>query len=81
MKQVLAIAAFLASILSFAQDKQPETYRFTLQQAISHALEHNYAALNASRDIDIAKQKKWETTSTGLPQINASGSYVKNFLA
>ena len=34
---------------------------------------------NASRDIEAAKQQKWETTSTGLPQISASLDY-QNFL-
>jgi outer membrane protein TolC len=30
---------------------------------------------NAARDIEIAKLQKWETTATGLPQINANITY------
>lgn len=67
----------LASILQ-AQDKK-EAYSFSLQQAIDHALEHNYSVINANRDIASAKQKKWETTAAGLPQINAGVDYQYNF--
>ena len=61
-----------------AQEKK-ETYSFSLQQAIDHALEHNYEAINANRDIESAKQKKWETTAAGLPQINGNVTYLNNF--
>lgn len=67
----------LVSVLH-AQDKK-ETYSFSLQQAINHALEHNYSAINANRDIEAAKKKKWETTAAGLPQLNGSVNYVNNF--
>jgi len=67
----------LAGILQ-AQDKK-ETYAFSLQQAVDHALEHNYSSINASRDIEAAKKKKWETTTIGLPQIDGSVNYVNNF--
>jgi len=55
-----------------------EAYSFSLQQAIAHALEHNYSVINASRDIQAAEQKKWETTATGLPQINGAVDYMNN---
>lgn len=67
----------LVSILQ-AQDKK-ETYSFSLQQAIDHALQHNYSVINADRDIASSKQKKWETTASGLPQISGSASYLHNF--
>ncbi len=68
---------FLAGLLQ-AQD-QKQAYAFTLQEAIDHAVQHNYSAINANRDIEIAKQKKWETTTIGLPQISGSGTYQYNF--
>jgi len=55
-----------------------QSYSFSLEQAISHALANNYTAKNAGRDIEIAKQKKWETTATGLPQISGSVDYTNN---
>lgn len=78
MKNKILITFLLFAGFLQAQEKQ-ETYSFSLQQAIDHALEHNYTAINANRDIDKAKQKKWETTADGLPQINAGLDYQNNF--
>lgn len=66
-------------LLASALQAQEQNYSFSLQEAIDHAIEHNYASLKASKDIDAAKQKKWETTAAGLPQINASIDYQNNF--
>jgi len=53
--------------------------RLSLQQAIEFALENNRNAINAARDIDASEKQKWETTATGLPQLNGSIGY-QNFL-
>ncbi|MEZ4840341.1 MAG: TolC family protein [Flavobacteriaceae bacterium] len=58
---------------------QETTKSFSLDEAIEYALEHNYKVINAKREIEAAKKQKWETTATGLPQINASIEY-QNFL-
>lgn len=78
MKKIFSL---LLLIFAFAAQSQtnPQSYSFSLQQAISHALTNNYQAINASRDIASAKQKKWETTASGLPQINANVNYLNNF--
>lgn len=78
MKKNLLLISLLFVALLQAQEKK-ESYSFSLQQAIDHALQHNYSAVNADRDIAAAKQKKWETTATGLPQINAGLDYQYNF--
>ena len=78
MKQNIIITLLLLVNSVLAQDK-PESYSFSLQQAIEHAIQHNYSAINANRDIEAAKQKKWETTASGLPQINAGVDYQSNF--
>ena len=78
MKQTIIITLLLFASLINAQDNK-EKYSFTLDQAIEHALQNNYKAINASRDIESAQQKKWETTAAGLPQINAGLDYVNNF--
>lgn len=77
MKQKLILTLLFVSLFLNAQDKK-ETYSFTLQQAIDHAIANNYTAINAKRDIDAAKQKKWETTATGLPQITSNLQYLNN---
>jgi outer membrane protein TolC len=77
-KQITLLILLVASILN-AQEK-PQTYSFSLQQAIDHALQNNYSAINAGRDIESSKEKKWETTAMGLPQINAGVNYQNNFV-
>ncbi len=73
------ILTFLLIVSSLQAQDQQQSYSFSLQQAIEHALKNNYSAINANRDIDVAKQKKWETTAAGLPQISGSASYLNNF--
>lgn len=57
-----------------------QKFNFTLEQAIAHALTNNYSTINATRDVEASKEKKWETTAAGLPQINAGVDYVNNFV-
>ncbi|MEO8932927.1 MAG: TolC family protein, partial [Xanthomarina sp.] len=66
------ILSFLFTTLLFSQEA-PNS--FTLQEAIDYALENNRAAKNAVRSIHAAEKKKWETTASGLPQINAAVDY------
>lgn len=69
-----SIMLFIGLLLSF-QIKAQENINLSLQQAIDYALKNSYAAINANRDVDIAKKKKWETTTIGLPEINAKIDY------
>lgn len=73
------ILTFLLFVGILQAQEQKQNYSFSLQQAIEHAIQNNYSAIRASKDIDAAKQKKWETTAAGLPQINASVDYQNNF--
>jgi outer membrane protein len=79
MKHRLLITFLLLSKLLFAQNDVSKTYQFSLEEAINFAVENNYSAINATRDIEKAEQKKWETTAAGLPQINAGLDYTNNF--
>lgn len=80
MKRIrLFIAFLLVSQIALSQNDTTKTYRFSLQEAINFAIENNYSSINASRDIEAAQQKKWETTAAGLPQINAGLDYTNNF--
>ncbi|MFZ9005082.1 MAG: hypothetical protein ACO3AE_13755 [Robiginitalea sp.] len=69
--RIIGIALFTVFI-SHAQDL-PKS--FSLEEAIQFALEHNYGAINASRDLVDAQKQKWETIATGLPQISGNISY------
>jgi len=62
-------------LISTSVFSQQEISRFSLKEAVDFALENNSISKNATRDVEIAKLQKWETTSTGLPQIKAAISY------
>ena len=57
---------------------QTKSYTLSLEQAIVLAQDSSYASVNARREMTRALKKKWETTATGLPQINGSVSYNNN---
>ncbi len=52
-----------------------ESLKFTLDDALNYALLNNYDIKNAIIDIEIAQKKIWETTASGLPQIESKLEY------
>ena len=76
LKQSLFILGLL--ICSHVVAQEGRDYRFTLEEAVNFAFDSNYMAINARRDIAKAIKQKWETTATGLPQIDASVAYQNN---
>lgn len=79
MKNYFLIPLLIFALTAKSQETQ-KSYSFSLEQAIAHALTHNYSAINAGRDVEASKEKKWETTAAGLPQINAGLDYTNNFV-
>jgi len=75
-KLVPVLFTFFFICVVSAQEKIQE---LSLKEAISFALENSYNAKATKNDIEIAKEKVWETTTIGLPQINAKADY-QNFL-
>ncbi len=75
-KRILILLILFSFVTGFSQENAAS---FTLEEAIDFALENNRTAKNAQRDIKAAEKQKWETISTGLPQIEASIDY-NNFL-
>lgn len=75
-KLVSVLFTFFFICVVSAQEKIQE---LSLKEAISFALENSYNAKAAKNDIESAKEKVWETTTIGLPQINAKADY-QNFL-
>lgn len=78
MKQKLTLLCFMIASTLFAQEIK-KSYSFSLEQAIVHAVKNNYSMINANRDVEAAKKKKWETTTMGLPQLNGSVNYQNTF--
>ncbi len=77
MKQILIMIILFTTISNgFSQES---VLNLTLDEAIAYALENNRTIINAQRDIEAAKKQKWETTATGLPQVDISVDY-QNFL-
>jgi len=79
MKKNSKIVIFLILILisgqNFSQTKQQT--KFSLKEAQTYALQNSPLIKNSKIDLQHAKQKIWETTSIGLPQVNGklAGSY------
>ncbi len=68
----LHLITLFSGLLLFSQKEKPG---YSLEEAIQFALEHNYSAINANRDILDAQKQKWETIAGGLPQITGDISY------
>ena len=74
MKKIqLIVFSILLNLTLNAQ----ENIALSLEQAIDYGLKNSYQTINAQRDVDAAKYKKWETTTIGLPQISATFDYQK----
>lgn len=77
MKKYIYILCFFAFTTVVKAQEQP--LKLSLNDAIKYALENSYNTKAAENDILAAKKTKWETTTIGLPQINAKIDY-QNFL-
>lgn len=75
--QLITLLLFMALTTGYAQE---ETYSFTLEEAVSFALENNYSAINADRDLLDAQKQKWETIADGLPQISGAINYQNQLI-
>jgi outer membrane protein len=77
-KQIIILLVMAHSALLLAKQEGADTLYFTLDEAVSFAMENNLNAQNARLDVDAADQRVWETAATGLPQISASANYNYN---
>ena len=67
----ILLFVFCTSI-GFAQET---ALKLSLDKAIDYALKNSYNTKAAANEISSAKKKVWETTTIGLPQINANIDY------
>ena len=77
MKKYLVIIA--AIFFSMSIQAQESKMTLSLQEAIDYAVKNSYDNKVAEKDITSAKKQKWETTTIGLPQVEATVDY-QNFL-
>ncbi|TRZ46264.1 TolC family protein [Robertkochia solimangrovi] len=73
MKRLVLVVSLLLALSAEAQ--QAKQYSFSLDEAIQFALDSSYTAINSRREIAKALKKKWETTASGLPQIDGAVDY------
>ena len=73
MKKLLLGLLLLLSVGLVAQQKEMS---LSMQEAIDYAIKNNYDNKVAAKNIDAAYEKKWETTTIGLPQISGKVDYL-----
>ncbi len=66
------------SLIGYLALPAQEIKLFSLEEAVAYAMENNYTVINAEKDVESAKYKVKESTSIGLPQLNASINYNDN---
>ncbi|NVK51316.1 MAG: TolC family protein [Flavobacteriaceae bacterium] len=71
-KYVLLFFSLCFISIGFSQETAKS---FSLKEAINYALKNNYNAKTAQNNVRAAKEKQWETTTIGLPKINAKVDY------
>ena len=75
-KNLILILTLFFSFPSFAQEIK---ILLSLEEAIKMALENSYNTKASKNNVLSAKETVWETTATGLPQIDAAVNY-QNFI-
>ncbi len=80
MKKTVAILLtwLLAGILPIGAEDSGAALRFSLKQAQEYAVAFSTDTRNSRIDVAMARKKIWETTASGLPQLNATLSYRDN---
>jgi outer membrane protein TolC len=72
---ITLLLLYLSLPVSAQQQANAEPMKFSLNEAKQYAMQNSPILLNSARDVEIAKKKIWETTATGLPQAELTGSY------
>lgn len=75
MRRIKVISVLWTFCLLMSNANAQEVMQLSLQSAVEYATKNNPGLINAHTDVEIAKKKVKETTSIGLPQVNASLSY------
>jgi outer membrane protein TolC len=77
-KQIIFLLIMTHATILLGQQEEADTLYFSMDEALSFAMENNLNAKNASLDVEAADQRVWETVATGLPQVSASVNYNYN---
>jgi outer membrane protein TolC len=69
------ILVCLSTCFFLITNAQEKTMSLSLKEAIDFAIENSYNTKASKNDIKSAKEKVWETTTIGLPQISGAIDY------
>jgi outer membrane protein len=77
MKQIFALLICLTGALQGYSQTQPapQTYNFSIQEAVSYALTHKDSVVNAGLDVKNADYYVKELIGQGFPQIDGTASF------
>lgn len=79
MKRFLTLLICITGALqgfSQTQPAPPQTYSFSVQEAVNYAYQHQNKVLNANLDVKSAEFKVKETIGQGLPQVDGVASFT-----
>jgi len=71
----LLFALFFSAILWSQEQNPPNSYSFSLEEAIAFGLKNNYSSQISEKEVDKAYKQKWEIIAQGLPQISGVVDY------
>lgn len=71
----LVLTTMLNTIVAQTPEQPVAVMRISLEDAKNYARENNYDIINATKDIEIARQRVRETTAIGLPQLSGAIAY------
>jgi outer membrane protein len=71
------IPLLISGSVSLAQESG-NNLNLTLKEAQDFALKNNKSVLTARADVEASRAAVWETISSALPQVSASGSFADN---
>jgi outer membrane protein len=77
MKRILTLLLLLTGFLKgFSQTQPaPQTYSFSIQEAVDYAVNHKDSVLNAGLDVKSADYHVKEIVGQGLPQISGAATF------
>ncbi|HNP19306.1 MAG TPA: TolC family protein [Fulvivirga sp.] len=78
LKKGILLVLIIFGYNLYAQEGN-QSMKFSLQEAVDYAIEHNQNILNAAYDKEIAETQVGETISRGLPQVNIQSGLNYNY--
>jgi len=78
MKLILTLIVFTVPFLLVLPQGSVTELTLTLREAEEYAVRSNKMVTTARMDVQASREALWETISSGLPQINATGSFSDN---